>query len=41
MDCRLAADGVKSCADIETIARYRRGDDQRDLLQQMMVKKIA
>ncbi len=41
MDCRSAQEAARTCAGIETIARYRRGDDQRDLLQQITVKKIA
>ncbi len=41
LDCRLAAEDARTCASIETIARYRRGDEQGDLLQQITVKKIA
>lgn len=41
LDCRLAAEAAQNCATIETIARYRRGDEQHDLLQQITVKKIA
>jgi two-component system, cell cycle sensor histidine kinase DivJ len=40
MDCR-AADAARTCASIETIARYRRDDEQCDFLQQITVKKIA
>ncbi len=40
MDCRVAAERGR-CANIETIAGYRRGDEQTDLFQQMTVKKIA
>ncbi|VTZ22864.1 Uncharacterized sensor-like histidine kinase R01002 (fragment) [Methylocella tundrae] len=41
MDCRSAADKARTCAKIETIARYRRGDEMGDLFQQITVKKIA
>ena len=41
LDCRSATEAARTCASIETIARYRRGDEQRDLLQQITVKKIA
>jgi cell cycle sensor histidine kinase DivJ len=41
LDCRSAIGSARTCASIETIARYRRGDEQRDLLQQITVKKIA
>ncbi len=41
MDCRGAADSARATASIETIACYRRGDGQNDLLQQLTVKKIA
>jgi cell cycle sensor histidine kinase DivJ len=41
MDCRAAAERGGSCAKIETIAGYRQGDEQRDLFQQITVKKIA
>ena len=40
LDCRSATEAARTCASIETIARYRRGDEQRDLLQQITVKKI-
>lgn len=41
LDCRRAVNKARASAEIETIPRYRRGDDQRDLSQQMTVKKIA
>jgi cell cycle sensor histidine kinase DivJ len=41
MNCRLAAGGFRTCAAIETIARYRRGDGRCDPLEQTTVKKIA
>jgi cell cycle sensor histidine kinase DivJ len=41
MDCRATADNARTCARIETIARYRRGDERYELFPQTMVKKIA
>ncbi|MGO9674439.1 MAG: ATP-binding protein [Methylocella sp.] len=41
MDCREAVESAETCAGIKTIACYRCGDEQCDLLQQITVKKIA
>lgn len=41
VDCRRAIDKARASAKIETIPRFYRGDDQRDIFQQIMVKKIA
>ncbi|ACK50618.1 PAS/PAC sensor signal transduction histidine kinase [Methylocella silvestris BL2] len=41
VDCRAAVDKARPSAEIETIARYRRGDEEHDLVQKVMVKKIA
>jgi cell cycle sensor histidine kinase DivJ len=41
MDCRSTAGSARACARIETIARYRRGDESYDFVKQTRVKKIA
>ncbi len=44
MDCRAAVGRARTSAKIDTIARYRRGEDQSDPfenLENLMVKKIA
>jgi len=41
VDCRRAGDKINASAKIETIPRFRRGDDQRDVFKNMMGKKIA
>jgi cell cycle sensor histidine kinase DivJ len=41
IDCRRFIDKTRGSAKIATIPRYRRGEDGRDLFQQMMGKKIA
>ncbi|WP_162180414.1 PAS domain-containing sensor histidine kinase [Methylocapsa aurea] len=41
VDCRRSIDKMRASVKIETIPRYCRGEDERDLFQQMMVKKIA
>ncbi|WOJ90786.1 ATP-binding protein [Methylocapsa polymorpha] len=41
VDCRRAIDKARISAAIEAIPRFCRGDDQREIFQQMMVKKIA
>ncbi len=41
VDCRRAGDKINASATIETIPRFRRGDDQRDVFQTIMGKKIA
>lgn len=41
VDCRRAIDKAHASAAIEAIPRFCRGDDQREIFQQIMVKKIA
>ncbi|MEJ0093048.1 MAG: PAS domain-containing sensor histidine kinase [Methylocella sp.] len=41
LDCRSAINKGQSSARIDTIGRYRRGDEQYEVFQQMTVKKIA
>jgi cell cycle sensor histidine kinase DivJ len=41
MDCRSNPGAARGCARIETIPRYRRGNEPHDLFLQNMVKKIA
>ncbi|PNG26551.1 PAS domain-containing sensor histidine kinase [Methylocella silvestris] len=41
VDCRADVAKARPSAEIETIARYRRGDEEHDLVQKVMVKKIA
>ncbi|WP_051335641.1 PAS domain-containing sensor histidine kinase [Methylocapsa acidiphila] len=41
IDCRRAAGKSRPWAEIETIPRFRRGDEERDIFQKIMGMKIA